>query len=189
MESSHCIEATFLRNYDGSVSGSQKSQCNCQSRDIYSSLLENTSSKTAGIHPQTKPAFDLRKDRLCRAGTKFAEVLFENTFADFKPRHDTWSQTETHGRGDTTKSDAGVQCDIMQACRCKNELSSVHSAEIVTSTSKVETTGGQNIPADRASSQISSSSNLAFTKSLPPKTEYFVVHDKMRLGIIDFLSV
>nr|XP_020652665.1 uncharacterized protein C12orf40 homolog [Pogona vitticeps] len=188
-EASSYFEGGFLRHYDSPVSVNQKSQCNCQSTDTYSNLLENLSGKSAGVHPQTKPALDLGKKKLCRAATEFSEVLFENASADFKPRHDAWSQTETYGRDSTTKSDAGVQCDIMQACFCKHELSSVHSAEVVTSNSKAETTGGQNVPADRAPSQLSTSSSWVFTKSSPPKTECFVVHDKMRLGIIDFISV
>ncbi|KAJ7329601.1 hypothetical protein JRQ81_015775 [Phrynocephalus forsythii] len=187
-EASHYFEDAFLRNYDTPVPGSHKSQWNCQSTNMYSNLLEHLSRKTEGFHPQTKPPLGLGKDKLCRAGTEFSKMLFGKTHYDFKPSHDAWSQTETCGRDSTTKADAGVQCDIMQACGCKNELSSVHSAEIVTSTSKTETTGGQNIPTDRALSQLSSSSNFVFS-NISPKAEYFVVHDKTRLGIIDFISV
>nr|XP_028602691.1 uncharacterized protein C12orf40 homolog [Podarcis muralis] len=137
------FENSFARN-DGNplpVSGNQKLQCSCQSMAMYSIFLDK---KTTDIHPQAKPARPLKKDMLRRAQTHRS---CEKKHANFKGQLNAWSQTETRAE-EIEKSDAAVQCNIMQACSCNNVPSSVHSAEITTSASKVETTGGQNIPAD-----------------------------------------
>nr|XP_034983594.1 uncharacterized protein C12orf40 homolog [Zootoca vivipara] len=127
-----------------SVSGNQKLQCSCQSMAMRSIFLDK---ETTDIHLQAKPARPLKKDMLRRAQTHRS---CENKHANFKAQLNAWSQTET--RADKIEnSDAAVQCNIiMQACSCNNVPPSVHSAEINTSASKVETTGGQNIPADES---------------------------------------
>ncbi|XP_062990210.1 regulator of DNA class I crossover intermediates 1 [Elgaria multicarinata webbii] len=184
------FEDSFARYYGNPlpVSGSQRSQCSCHSTGMCSIFLNNGSRETAEIFPQTKPATDLRKDKLQRATANLSDPALKNKYANFKARYNAWSQTETCTER-MEKSDAAVQCDIMEACSCKNELSSVHSAEIVTSASKIETTGGQNIPADRAALQPSSSSNSVLTKGLSLEAEYLTVHGKINLGIIDYINV
>ncbi|XP_053262133.1 uncharacterized protein C12orf40 homolog isoform X3 [Podarcis raffonei] len=137
------FENSFARN-DGNplpVSGNQKLQCSCQSVAMYSIFLDK---KTTDIHPQAKPARPLKEDMLRRAQTHRS---CEKKHANFKAQLNAWSQTETRAE-EIEKSDAAVQCNIMQACSCNNVPSSVHSAEITTSASK--TTGGQNIPADES---------------------------------------
>ncbi|XP_042322593.1 uncharacterized protein C12orf40 homolog isoform X2 [Sceloporus undulatus] len=158
-KASYFFEDRFPRN-DGkplAVRGSQRAQCPCQSMSTYSVFLESVSRETANIPPQTKPAMGLRKDMPCRAGKDVLDVSCENKYVNFKARNNAWSQTESYGIHGIKKRDAAIQCNILQVCGCKNGLASVLSAEIVCSTSKVETTGGQNIPADRAALQPSSS--------------------------------
>ncbi|KAH0616518.1 hypothetical protein JD844_027670 [Phrynosoma platyrhinos] len=158
-EKASCFfEDPFPRN-DGnllSVPG-QRAWCPHQSINTYSVFLESMSRETAGIPPQTKSTMDLRKDISCGAGKNLLDVSFENKYVNFKARNNAGSQTEFCGIDGIKKCDAAIQCNILQACSCKNGLASVRSAEIVCSTSKVETTGGQNIPADRVTLQPPSS--------------------------------
>ncbi|KAF7246708.1 hypothetical protein EYD10_07374, partial [Varanus komodoensis] len=183
------LEEYFPRNYDSPLSASRntRSQCNCHLMGGYSAILCNGSSDTAEIQPLTEPAMNLRKYMLQKAGTELPDASFENKCANFKAKYNAWSQTETWAKG-MEKSDAAVQCDLMQGCGCRNELSSVHSAEIVTSVSKIKTTGGQNIPADRAAVH-SSSSDSVFTKNLSPEREHPTVPGKINQDIIDFIQV
>lgn len=73
--------------------------------------------------------------------------------ADSKIRHNAWSQTEKRVE-EIKKCNAAIQCDMMQACSCKNEVSSVQGAETVTSTSKADATGGQNIPSRQSTISV-----------------------------------
>ncbi|XP_067324482.1 regulator of DNA class I crossover intermediates 1 [Anolis sagrei] len=146
-----CIfEDTFPRSHGNSLSGNQRAQCSRQSMHMYSVFHESASRETLDIDHQTKPDMDLRKDMSHQTGKDLLGVSFENQYVNVNPRRNAWSQTELYGTDGIKKCDAAIQCNIMQACSCKNVLSSVHSAEIVSSTSKAETTGGQSIPADRA---------------------------------------
>ncbi|XP_013914933.1 PREDICTED: uncharacterized protein C12orf40 homolog [Thamnophis sirtalis] len=94
------------------------------------------------IQPQQKLATTPRKDTLRRAGLPMSGV-------NDKGKREASSQTEACA-DPVEKSNAAVQCDIIQSCPCKKELSVAHSAEMVTSTSKAEATGGQNVTADSA---------------------------------------
>ncbi|XP_008109802.2 regulator of DNA class I crossover intermediates 1 isoform X2 [Anolis carolinensis] len=146
------FENAFPRSHGNSLSasGNQRAQCSHQSVDMYSVFLESASRETVDIHHQTKSDIGLRKNMAYRTGKDLLGVSFENQYVNFNPRCNAWSQTEPCGTDGIKKCDAAIQCNIMQACGCKNVLSSVHSAEIISSTSRVQTTGGQSIPADRA---------------------------------------
>ncbi|XP_026533021.1 uncharacterized protein C12orf40 homolog [Notechis scutatus] len=113
-----------------------------------------------------QPAITPRKNMLHRAGLALSDM-------NDKGKHHASSQTDACAEP-VEKSNAAVQCDIIQSCPCKKELSSAHSAEMVTSTSKVEATGGQNIPADSAVLQPPNSNSLS-TKNLSPKTDGFIL--------------
>ncbi|XP_026578411.1 uncharacterized protein C12orf40 homolog [Pseudonaja textilis] len=113
-----------------------------------------------------QPAITPRKNMLHRAGLALSDMNDQG-------KHHASSQTDACA-GPVEKSNAAVQCDIIQSCPCKKELSSAHSAEMVTSTSKVEATGGQNIPADSAVLQPPNSNSLS-TKNLSPKTDGFIL--------------
>ncbi|XP_053109595.1 uncharacterized protein C12orf40 homolog isoform X2 [Hemicordylus capensis] len=184
------FEDSFPRNYDNrfTVSGSQR-PCNCQSMDVSSILLDSMTKERAGIHPQIKSAMDIRKVNAAPSLHSKAHIPFKNKqYANFNAKHNAWSQTEKCAE-EIQKSNAAIQCDIMQACRCKSELSSLCSAEIVTSTSKVETTGGQNIPVNGAAFQPLSNSSAMFVKTLPSDTEYLTEQGKTSRGMLNCLNV
>nr|XP_056702458.1 uncharacterized protein C12orf40 homolog [Euleptes europaea] len=162
---SSCYENYIPRN-DGkplAVLGNPRSQCNCHSMDISFILCDSVMRDKVNIHPQVKPNVDLRKDDIVLPPQITSRGSFKKKHVAFKAMQNTWSQTEKCAL-EIEKSDAAVQCDIIQACICEKEASSVHSAEIVSSTSKIETTGGQNIPADRAAFQPSSTSSVVLVK-------------------------
>ncbi|XP_060102060.1 uncharacterized protein C12orf40 homolog [Heteronotia binoei] len=155
--------ANYISRNNGNplaIFGNQKSRCNCHSRDMPFVLHNSVTMDKANINPLVKPAVDLRKDDIVRPLQNTSHGSFKNKHVNSKARHNASSQTEKCACEIET-SDAAVQCDIIQDCSCKKGVSSVHSAEIVTSTIKIETTGGQNIPANRAAFQPSSTSSAA----------------------------
>ncbi|KAK9399390.1 putative protein C12orf40 like [Crotalus adamanteus] len=135
-EASSDSEGSFSRTSNDPYLGS-----GCQ-RSEYVCLFDGKPQNTANIQPQAKPAITPKKNRLHRAKLQ----LFDR---NDKGKHDASSQTDACAEP-VEKCNAAVQCDIIQGCNCKKELSFTHSAEIVTSTSKVETTGGQTTPAESA---------------------------------------
>ncbi|XP_063165426.1 regulator of DNA class I crossover intermediates 1 [Candoia aspera] len=161
-------EGSFSRTSNHPCSGSenQRSERVCQ--------FDSGPWNTANIQPQeAKSAGTPRMNMLNTAGLQLSDM-------DCKGKHDVSSQTDTCAEP-VEKSNAAVQCDIIQVCNCKNELSFAHSAEIVTSASKVETTGGQNIPSDSTVLQPTNSNSL-FTKNLSPETDCFIVSGKVSLA-------
>ncbi|XP_054843769.1 uncharacterized protein C12orf40 homolog [Eublepharis macularius] len=180
--------SSYYKNYiprnDGNglaVLGSRRSRCHCHSMDMPFIHHDYGTRDGANVCPQLKPTVDLKKYDRALPPQIISHASFKTKHARSKASHHAWSQTEKCA-WETGKSDAAVQCDLIQACGCKNELSSVHSAEIVTSTSKVETTGGQNIPADRAAFQPSSTSSAILVKGVPSETESLRQHSKMSIG-------
>lgn len=127
---------SFPRNYDTSLTGSQRSACVCQPADVSSVLQDCVTERRADI--PTMQGRARGKDAAARPVSVF-------NCANFKARHNAWSQTQK-GTEDLKKSSVAIQCDILQACSCQSEMSSLQSAETVTSTGKGDTTGGQNIP-------------------------------------------
>ncbi|XP_059581545.1 uncharacterized protein C12orf40 homolog [Alligator mississippiensis] len=113
-------------------------------------------------------------------------VLKQEAF-NHNERHDAWSQTETFAVG-AEKMDAATQCALIQACSCRNYLSSVHSAEMITGVNKADTAGGQEIPADEAL-PFSSTDNATGTTEFPPETEYLTLADKMTLDVLNYFNV
>ncbi|XP_025065488.1 uncharacterized protein C12orf40 homolog [Alligator sinensis] len=113
-------------------------------------------------------------------------VLKQEAF-NHNERHDAWSQTETFTVG-AEKMDAATQCALIQACSCRNHLSSVHSAEMITGVNKADTAGGQEIPADEAL-PFSSTDNATGTTEFPPETEYLTLADKMTLDVLNYFNV
>ncbi|KAJ6666295.1 hypothetical protein lerEdw1_000567 [Lerista edwardsae] len=127
---------TIPRNYDNSLTGSQRSERNYKSMDVSSVFQDCVTKRRANIQA-------IRGMNRRTGDATLPVFVFKH--ADSKTRHNAWSQTEKCV-GEIKKCNAAVQCDIMQACSCNNEVSSVQGAETVTSTSKVDTTGGQNFP-------------------------------------------
>ncbi|XP_077194313.1 regulator of DNA class I crossover intermediates 1 isoform X2 [Paroedura picta] len=187
---STCYENYIPRNNGNplAILGSQRSQCNVHSMDTPFILCNSVSWDKANIHPQVKPTIDLRKDDIVLPLQIISHGTFKNKHVNSKARHNAWSQTEKCA-WETEKTDAAVQCDLIQDCSCKKEMSSVHSAEIVTSTSKMETTGGQSIPADRAAFQPSSTSSAELVKGLPSERGDYRSHSKIRVGILNYINI
>ncbi|XP_066489841.1 regulator of DNA class I crossover intermediates 1 [Tiliqua scincoides] len=124
-KSSYCHNS-FPRHYDNPLTESQRSECIHQSMDVSSIFQDCKAKGRANI--QTMQGRDRRKDAA-------ALPVFACKHANSKARHSAWSQTEKCAE-EIKKSNVAVQCDIMQACNCKNEVSSVQSAEMVTSTAR-----------------------------------------------------
>ncbi|XP_058046468.1 uncharacterized protein C12orf40 homolog [Ahaetulla prasina] len=153
-------EVSFSRTFSHPCSGSGhwSSEHVCQ--------FDGRHRNTANIRSQAKSAVTPRKNTSHRAGLPLSGM-------NDKRKHEASSQTEACAEP-VEKSNAAVQCDIIQSCPCKRELSFAHSAEMVTSTSKVDATGGQNVPADSAALQPPNSDSLS-TKNLSPETDGFIV--------------
>ncbi|XP_070803923.1 regulator of DNA class I crossover intermediates 1 [Pituophis catenifer annectens] len=149
-------EGSFSRTYSHpcSRSGHQRSEYVCQ--------FDGRHRNTTNIRSQAKSAITPRKNTLHRAGLLLSGL-------NDKGKHEASCQTEP-----VEKSNAAVQCDIIQRCPCKKELSFAHSAEMVTSTSKVDATGGQNVPADSAALQPPNSNSLSTNENLSPETDGFI---------------
>lgn len=170
---SSCYENYSPRNNRNPLAalGNQKSWCSFHSMDMPFILCNSVTRDKATIHPQVNPTVDLRKDDLVLPLQITSHRSFKNKLVNSKARHNTWSQTEKCS-WEIEKSDAAVQCDLLQVCSCKKAVPSVHCAEIVTSISKIETTRGQNIPADRATFHPSSTSGAVLVKFPPSEREY-----------------
>lgn len=115
---------------EGSSSRSSSNSGSGRQRSEYVCLFDGRPRNTANIPPQAKPAITPKKNRLHRAKLQ----LFDR---NDKGKHDASSQTDAFAEP-VEKCSAAVQCDILQGCNCKKELSFSHGAETVTSTSKVE---------------------------------------------------
>ncbi|XP_043407293.1 uncharacterized protein C12orf40 homolog isoform X3 [Chelonia mydas] len=114
-------------------------------------------------------------------------ISFKRKNINLRERCDAWSQTESPPVR-VEKLNAAIQCDIIQACCCRNHLSSVHSAELLTNVSKADTTGGQEITADEAfqSSGIDSATIIA---EFPPETGYLTLPDKMTVDVLNYINI
>ncbi|XP_019399509.1 PREDICTED: uncharacterized protein C12orf40 homolog [Crocodylus porosus] len=116
-----------------------------------------------------------------------SHIVLKKEAFNHNERHDAWSQTETFTVG-AEKIDAATQCALIQACSCRNHLSSVHSAEMITDVNKADPAGGQEIPADEALPS-SGTDNATVTTEFPPETEYLTLADKMTLDVLNYFNV
>lgn len=132
----------------------------------YVCLFDGRPRSTVTIQPQAKSAITPKKNTWRRAKLQLLDV-------NDKGKHDASSQTEALAEPGE-KCNAAVQCVIIRGCKCTKELSFTHSAEIVTSTSKVETAGGQNAPAESAVLQPANR-NALLMKNLSPEAACFTV--------------
>ncbi|XP_070611208.1 regulator of DNA class I crossover intermediates 1 isoform X2 [Erythrolamprus reginae] len=121
---------------------------------------------TTNLQSQARSPRTPGKNTLHRGGLPLSDL-------NGKEKHEASSQTDACAEP-VEKSNAAVQCDIIQNCHCKTEPSFARRVETVISTSEVETTGGQNTPADSAVLQPPNSNALS-TKNLSPETDSFIV--------------
>ncbi|KAG6936046.1 chromosome 12 orf 40 [Chelydra serpentina] len=127
------------------------------------------------------------KDQAAQPQHNSSHISFKRKNINHRERCDAWSQTESPTVR-VEKLNVAIQCDLIQACCCRNHLSSVHSAELLTNVSKAHTTGGQEITADEAF-QSSSTDNATIIAEFPPETEYLTLPDKMTVDVLNYINI
>ncbi|XP_067420700.1 regulator of DNA class I crossover intermediates 1 [Emydura macquarii macquarii] len=137
--------------------------------------------------PSLQAPEEENKDHAAQPQHISSDIPFKRMNINRNGRCDAWSQTQNPNIR-VEKLDTAIQCDIIQACCCRNNLSSVHSAEILSNASKAENTGGQEIPADEAF-QSSSTGKSTITAEFPPETEYLTLPDKMTVGALNYINI
>ncbi|XP_074840239.1 regulator of DNA class I crossover intermediates 1 [Carettochelys insculpta] len=147
--------------------------------------------KQANIPQQKEPGLQAteeeNKDQAVLSQHNSSNISFKRKNMNHNEKRDAWSQTES-ATVRVEKLNAAVQCDIMEACCCRNPDSSVHSAEILPNVSKADTTGGQEITADKAF-QSSSTDCVTIIAEFPPETEYLTLPDKSTVGLLNYFNI
>ncbi|XP_043352621.1 uncharacterized protein C12orf40 homolog isoform X3 [Dermochelys coriacea] len=115
-------------------------------------------------------------------------ISFKRKNITLRERCDAWSQTESPTVR-VEKLNAATQCDIIQACCCRNHLSSVHSAELLTNVNKADTTGGQEITADEAFQSSRTSDSATIIAEFPPETGYLTLPDMMTVDVLNYINI
>ncbi|XP_074808529.1 regulator of DNA class I crossover intermediates 1 [Natator depressus] len=143
--------------------------------------------KEANTPKQIEPSLQATEEENKDQPQHNSPHIFKRKNINLRERCDAWSQTESPPVR-VEKLNAAIQCDIIQACCCRNHLSSVHSAELLTNVSKADTTGGQEITADEAF-QSSGTDSATIIAEFPPETGYLTLPDKMTVDVLNYINI